>query len=355
MAVAALRTTNPILLIGLGTVVIAVGVICRSKAPWGRSVGVFVKIGLFVIVLRVLLQVVFGQRLPGHVLFTLPAIPMPAWAEGVSIGGPVTIEGILVALVGGLRLGVVLVCFGVANAIASPREVLRSLPAVLHEVAVAVTVGLCFVPEVMGSVARVREARLLRGRPTKGFAGFRGIAIPVLEDALDRSTQLAASMGARGFGRAGTTPTRSMRFLSRTATIIGALLMLLGGYGTLTASGAIPGAPLLLVCGVVALGVGVASNTRRSTRTRYRPTPFGLRSALCVVAGWVPAACMLASAHLDPASMSWSPYPLTWPSVPVLATVGVLLGVAPIAFIEPARRREGVEIAVRPTRAEAAA
>ena len=33
-------------------------------------------------------------RLPGHVLFTLPHVPLPSWAAGVSIGGPVTAESI---------------------------------------------------------------------------------------------------------------------------------------------------------------------------------------------------------------------------------------------------------------------
>jgi energy-coupling factor transport system permease protein len=64
----------------------------RSDAPWSRSLVVFFRLGLIVIALRVVLQVVFGNRLPGHVLFTLPEVPLPSWAAGVSIGGPVTAE-----------------------------------------------------------------------------------------------------------------------------------------------------------------------------------------------------------------------------------------------------------------------
>ena len=77
LALAALRTSNPVLLLALGAVAVSVGTVCRADAPWGRSLGTFVKIGIFVIVVRVALQVIFGERLPGTVLFTLPTNPHP--------------------------------------------------------------------------------------------------------------------------------------------------------------------------------------------------------------------------------------------------------------------------------------
>jgi energy-coupling factor transport system permease protein len=347
LATAALRTSNPILLLGLGTVAAVVGLLCRSEAPWGRSVGVFVRIGLVVIALRLVLQIVFGQRLPGHVLFTLPSVPLPSWAAGVSIGGPVTLESILMALVGGLRLAVVLVAFGAVNAVASPRELLRSLPAMLHEVAVAITVGLCFVPEVMSSLARVREARRLRGRPTRGFAGLRGTAVPVLEDALERSGQLAASMGARGFGRAGSPRSAAVRRLGRAALLAGVLLVVLGSYGILGGSAAVPAAAApLCVAGAVLLWAGVAAGHQRSARTRYRPAPFGLRSVACSLSGWLPVATFALVAVSGSGAISWSPYPLSWPSVPIAALIGImasalpaLLVVAPLQGTRAAPRR----------------
>ena len=153
------------------------------------------------IVIRVVLQIVFGNRLPGHVIVTLPQVPLPSWAQGVSIGGPVTVEAVLGAAVEGMRLAVILVCFGAANSLANPYRLLRCLPAVLYEAGVAVTVSLAFVPEVVIALAAVRDARRLRGRPVRGVAGLRGMAVPVLESALDRSLQLASSMDARGYGR----------------------------------------------------------------------------------------------------------------------------------------------------------
>ncbi len=95
----------------------------------------------------------------------------------------------------------ILLCFGAANSLASPYRLLRSLPAVLYETGVAVTVALSFTPELVQSIGIVRQARRQRGIPTKGLRGMRGVAVPVLESALDRSLQLATSMDARGYGR----------------------------------------------------------------------------------------------------------------------------------------------------------
>ena len=63
------------------------------------------------------------------VLVRLPEVPLPAWAAGVRLGGPVTLEGLLAAAYDGLRLATILACLGAANALASPRRLLRYVPA----------------------------------------------------------------------------------------------------------------------------------------------------------------------------------------------------------------------------------
>ena len=111
IAVAASRTTNPLLLVLIVAVVCFVVAARRTSDPWSRSLVVFLRLGVIVVAIRVVLESVFGNRLPGHVLFSLPTVPLPSWAAGVSIGGPVTAEAVLEAAVEGLRLAVVLVCF----------------------------------------------------------------------------------------------------------------------------------------------------------------------------------------------------------------------------------------------------
>ncbi len=258
LAGAASRTTNPILLLLIGAVVVFVVAARRTDAPWSRSIVVFLRLGLVVIVIRVALEIVFGDRLPGHVLFTLPQVPLPSWAAGVSIGGPVTAEAVIEAAVEGLRLAVVLICFGAANSLASPYRLLRCLPAVLYEAGVAITVSLSFAPELVMAIADVRAARRLRGRPARGLAGLRGMAMPVLERALDRSLQLASSMDARGYG-AGCRCARGVPGAGHGGSTAGGLLLLVAGaLRRARCAGSLPGGGLPFVA------VGSVARRRRA-------------------------------------------------------------------------------------------
>ena len=121
LAICAMRTNNPFLLALIGAVACVVVSARRSSAPWSRSIAFFLRLGLLVIVIRIVIEILFGQRgIPGHVLFTLPQAPLPSWAAAVSVGGPVTLESILDAFLLGLQLAVIIVCFGAANSLASP-------------------------------------------------------------------------------------------------------------------------------------------------------------------------------------------------------------------------------------------
>ena len=75
-----------------------------------------------------------------------------------------TLESLLYAAYDALRLAAVLACLGAANALASPRRLLRYLPATLYDVGTAVVVGLTFAPQLLTDARDVRAARTLRGR-----------------------------------------------------------------------------------------------------------------------------------------------------------------------------------------------
>jgi len=201
LATAASRTTNPLLLGLLLAVAGHVVVARRTDAPWARAFVVFLKLGLVVVAIRVVAQVLLGHHGDGITLVTLPVLPLPDWAAGVEIGGPITAEASLAALVEGMRLAAVLACIGAANALANPKRLLAAMPGALYEVGVAVVVALSFAPSLVASVTRIRAARRLRGRPDRGLRGMISVALPVLEDALERSLDLAAAMDSRGYGR----------------------------------------------------------------------------------------------------------------------------------------------------------
>ena len=330
LAVCAMRTTNPFLLLLIGAVACFVVANCRGNAPWSRSLTFFLRIGVLVIVIRVVIEIVFGQRgLPGHVLFTLPRVPLPAWAAGVSIGGAVTAESIVQAFIQGLQFAVIVVCFGAANSLASPYRLLRCLPAVLYETGVALTVALAFTPELIQSIALVHQARRMRGIPTKGFRGLRGIAVPVLESALDRSLQLATSMDARGYGRRSPAASASRR-LATSATVLGLLLAAVGLYGVID-SGSLFGLGLpIFAFAAVLCGAGLAVGGRRTSRTRYRPDPWRLPEWLVAVSGLLALAFMVATSVLDIVGLSPSFSNLVVPPLPLLPVVGILLALLPV-------------------------
>jgi energy-coupling factor transport system permease protein len=333
LAAGVMRLSNPVLL-GLVLAVVAYVVAARrTSAPWARSFGMFLKLGVFVIAFRMLLEVLFGARLPGTVVFTLPSADLPEWAAGVSLGGPVTVEMLLNGFTQGLRLAVLLACFGAANTLASPYRLLRSLPTVLYEAGVVVIVALSFAPQIAMAASRRRQARRLRGRSGGGFKAVRGIALPVLESSLEGSVALAASMDGRGYGRrADLSP--SVRRVATASTVIGLIALCGGVYGVLdggTPSGL--GLPLLGV-GALVCAVGLVARGRRTPRTRYRPDAWGWPEWVTVLSGVAAFVGIVTAARIDPDSVRLSLYPLEWPDVPAAAVAGTLLALLP-AVVAP--------------------
>jgi energy-coupling factor transport system permease protein len=328
LATAASRTTNPLLLLLVLAVAGQVVSARRSHAPWARSFTVFLKLGLVVVAIRVTAQVLFGAAGPGTVLVTLPEVPLPAWFAGVSLGGPITQEALAAAIVEGLRLATVLACIGAANALANPKRLLASLPAALYEVGVAVVVALSFAPSLVASVGRIRAARRLRGRPDRGLRSIVGVAMPVLEDALERSLALAAAMDSRGYGRKAAVP-RATRRLTAGLTLGGLAGACLGVYGLLDGTGpAVLGLPVLLG-GVLAAVAGLRLGGRRTVRTRYRPDPWRAPEWVTAGAGALAATATIVAGVLDPVGLTPTLVPVSALPLPWLPTVGILAALLP--------------------------
>ncbi|MFF9772124.1 CbiQ family ECF transporter T component [Streptomyces sp. NPDC013978] len=333
LGTAASRTTNPLLLALLIAVAGYVVATHRTDAPWARSYTAFVKLGLVVLGVRLGFAVVLGSPIPGtHTLLTLPEVPLPAWAQGIRLGGRVTAEGFLFALYDGLRLATLLICVGAANALANPARLLKSLPGALYEAGVAVVVAMTFAPHLVADVQRLRAARRLRGRPDRGVRGLLHVGLPVLEGALERSVALAAAMDARGYGRTAEVPA-PVRRTTAALTLGGLLGVCAGTYGVLTAEGGGYGLPVLLA-GLAAALAGLRLGGRRSPRTRYRPDAWGARAWLVAGSGVAVAALLIVSAAYDPAALHPVVVPLTSPDLPLLPAAAILLGLLP-AFAVP--------------------
>lgn len=328
LATAASRTTNPWLLLLVLAVAGHVVTARRTDAPWARSFAVFLKLGLVVIAIRVVAQTIFGTAVPGTVLVDLPEVPLPAWAAGVTLGGPITDVALAAALVDGLRLATMLACIGAANALANPKRLLSSVPAALYEVGVAVVVALSFAPSLVTSVQRIRAARRLRGRPDRGLRSIVTVAMPVLEDALERSLALAAAMDSRGYGRRGSVPERTRR-LTSVLTLTGLGATLVGLYGLLDGTGpALLGLPTLLV-GLVVAAASLRTAGAGVTRTRYRPDPWAGPEWATAGAGLAAAAGTIVTSLTAPGALDPTPWPLLAVPLPIAATFGLLVALLP--------------------------
>lgn len=335
LATAAARTTNPLLLLLIAA---AAGVVVaerRVPGPWSRSYLAFLTLGLVVIGVRVVFEVVFGGNDLGVVLVDLPQIPLPDWLAGVHLGGPLTVDGLLLALFEGLRLAVILACVGAANSLVNPSRLLRLVPAALYEAGVAVVVCMSVTPILITDAARIRRARRLRGRSTGGPRAWGEIALPLFSGALERSVALAASMDARGYGRSEGTSARQRR-INAGLVVAGLVGVTIGLYGLLdsgtpgVAGVGVIGWPMLVV-GAALAAAGSLVAGRRVSRTRYRPDPWGLPE-------WLVAGCGVAVATVfvvTPADVLWGPAsPPGWPGLPVVPALAVAVAALP-AILSP--------------------
>jgi energy-coupling factor transport system permease protein len=340
LAAAASRTTNPLTLLLIIVVAGYVVTARRSDAPWAASFGMLLRLGLVVIAIRVVAQTVFGAEVPGTELVRLPEVALPDWAAGVTLGGAVTAEGLLAALIDGLRLATLLGCIGAANTLANTKRLLASLPAALYEVGVAVVVALSFAPSLVTSVQRIREARRLRGRPDRGLRSIVTVAMPVLEDALERSLSLAAAMDSRGYGRRAAVPP-GLRRATATLILLGLGGVVVGVYGLLDGTGpASLGIPVL-VAGLVLAAVGLGLGGRSSLRTRYRPDPWRGPEWLTAAVGTAAAVGSIVTGIVDPGGLSPQPLPPSGLSLPPASTVGILLALLPAWLTPPSPNPPG--------------
>ena len=333
LAMAASRTTNPLLLV---LVVAVVGYVVAARRELGAAspFGAFLRLGLLVITMRVLLQALLGGGVPGRtILLTLPEIPLPAGAGGLRLGGAVSLEGVLAAAYDGARLAAVLACIGAANALASPRRLLRYVPATLYEVGTALVVALTYAPQLVDDARRVRAARRLRGHAGRGPRELARLAVPVLDSALERSLDLAASMESRGYGRSVHRDVRSRR-QATALTLIGLCGVVAGVYGLMDGGSApLLGLPLLLV-GSAAATASLVVGARREPRSRYRPDPWAAPEWGVLASGVFAGAFVLVAAQNGMPDIVVQTSPAMWPTLPWLPALGVVLGLLP-AWLSP--------------------
>jgi len=198
LIVGAVIATNSAWVAGFAIAVAAIFVHQFAEdAPWAKSFWFSLRLGAIILVIRTMVGVLIGVPIPGTKLFSVPILPLPSWIAGIRIGGIVTQERLLSSIHEGLIIISVICLFGAAVSLTSPHKLLRVTPVVIYEFGVATVIATSALPQLVQSVGRIRRARTLRGDENPSW---RSIAIPLLEDSLSRSLELAAAMDSRGYG-----------------------------------------------------------------------------------------------------------------------------------------------------------
>jgi energy-coupling factor transporter transmembrane protein EcfT len=200
LAIAVIRFDSTIFSISCVGALAVVVFINRENAPWGKSFNWTLKLTAWILLVRTIIGILIGVPIPGTKLFTVPILPLPNWMPGIRIGGAVTVERLSSAITEGVLICAIIVIFGAAASLTSPHRLLRVLPVYIYEFGIAIVIATSVLPQLVTSVFRIRQAQKLRGQSLRGFASWRRVAIPLLEESLARSLDLAAAMDSRGYG-----------------------------------------------------------------------------------------------------------------------------------------------------------
>ncbi|WP_246150006.1 ATP-binding cassette domain-containing protein [Agromyces intestinalis] len=152
------------------------------------------------VVFRVAYRVLFdGAGGSGFVLLDLPEMRLPAPFGHVVLFGDITVDGLARAVAGALPIALVIVAFGVLNAIVDVSRLFargaRRGP--VRGIARALVIAWATFPGLGEAVRSVQLARRLRGE-----RGAASLLVPVFERTVERAVAVAAAMEVRGFAAA---------------------------------------------------------------------------------------------------------------------------------------------------------
>lgn len=174
-----------------------------QDAPWANGFSFALKFGVWILFIRLIAGVLIGTPDFGRTLFTLPQVHLPNWLAGIRIGGAVSQDRLLSSLHEGILIVSILALFGAATSLTSPHRLLRVAPMFIYEISIAIVIAAALLPQLVISFHRIRRAQLMRSNSRPKIIAT---VIPLLEESLARSLDLAAAMDSRGFGHS---PVRS--------------------------------------------------------------------------------------------------------------------------------------------------
>ena len=228
LAAFVIRTNNTLIATAVACALTLVVLKLKSKSYWSGAFALSAKLAVSIIAIRIAFAILIGVPMPGTVLFQIPEIALPSWMVGIRIGGPVTSQRLTTAVTEALMIATLILLCGAASSLASPHRLIRSLPKAMFNLGVTLSVATSVLPQTVKSVARIQSAKRLRGQNIRGLRAWRGIALPLLEESLERALDLATAMESRGYGYHGkTSKYRAQKFQLVDVAMITSVLYLL--------------------------------------------------------------------------------------------------------------------------------
>ena len=228
LAAFVIRTDNTLIATAVVCALTLVVLKLKSKSYWSGAFALSAKLAVVIILIRIGFAILIGVPMPGSVLFQIPEITLPSWMVGIRVGGPVTSQRLTTAVTEALMIATLILLCGAASSLASPHRLIRSLPKAMFNLGVTLSVATSVLPQTVKSVARIQSAKRLRGQNIRGLRAWRGIALPLLEESLERALDLATAMESRGYGYHGkTSKYRAQKFQLVDVAMITSVLYLL--------------------------------------------------------------------------------------------------------------------------------
>ncbi len=334
-------TKNPFYLL---VAILAVGanyVTLGRTSPTARQWGVFLRIGLILVLFSVAFNLLFVSA-GDTLLFTLPtlrwklATPLQQGPALIQIGGQVTLESLVYGLTTGLALMGVLVTFATFNTLVDHYQLLRSTPAFLYQSAIVASIAITFVPQMVVAQREIREAQALRGHRFRGVRDLLPLFVALLTEGLERSITLAESMDARGFGGqpppaslTGTDRAGRSELLFKSIIALALVVLVSGAFALSYFPNKAVGGTTMLAGGVMLVAVlwMVGQTVRRS---RYRRDLWRRSDSLVAAASITTTLVILATWVTHRSALIFYPYPrLGWPPFDPLIGLALLLIAAP--------------------------
>ena len=200
LATTLLLANNRAISVAIVTSTLVLALSMRRQTAGFRTFRWALRFAVIAFCFRIFIAIFIGVPMPGRTIFTLPQLQLPDFLVGIRIGGPVTTQRLLSGFDEAVILVALILIFATANALSNPHGLLRILPKRFYGLGLAGVISTSVAPQAARGIERVRSARRLRGQSSHGIRSWRGVALPVLEDSLERSIDLAAGLESRGYG-----------------------------------------------------------------------------------------------------------------------------------------------------------